>query len=97
MIETRPSSHITTSILLVRPSDTDLEATNCYMKDNTEVDVGIRDLMKLHVWTLTAHPVSILMGFNSDLQTPLDDDCDSYRRSLGYYIAFPTQQLVLQV
>ena len=89
MIETRSSSHVTTLILLVRPSDTDLKGTNCYIKDNIEVDVAIR-LMKLHVLTLTAHPVAVIMEFNSDLQTPLDVDYDSY-------IAFPTQQLVLQV
>ena len=72
--------------------DTDLDATNPYIKNNIETDVGIRDSMKLHIWTLTAHPIAVLMDFNSVLLKPLDTDIDALLgdpNMKGYYIKSP--------
>lgn len=70
-------------------TDIDLKETNPYIADNIELDVGIRDSMKLQIWTLTSHPIAILMDFNTILQKPLDEDIDSLLEDpalKGYYI-----------
>ena len=47
-----------------------------YLASNVESDVGIRDLMKLHAYTLTQHKVVVLIDFTTALLQPLDDAID---------------------
>lgn len=70
-------------------TDIDLKETNPYIADNIELDVGIRDSMKLQIWTLTSHPIAILMDLDTILQKPLDENIDSLLEDpalKGYYI-----------
>ena len=52
------------------------EISDPYLAANVENDVGIRDLMKLHAYTLTSHKVVVLVDFNTMLLQPLDDAVD---------------------
>ena len=52
------------------------DVTDAYLAANVENDVGIRDLMKLHAYTLTRHKVVVLVDFNTMLLQPLDDAVD---------------------
>ena len=52
------------------------EISDPFLAANVENDVGIRDLMKLHAYTLTSHKVVVLIDFNTILLQPLDDAVD---------------------
>mmetsp|Transcript_8467 Transcript_8467/g.23723 ORF Transcript_8467/g.23723 Transcript_8467/m.23723 type:complete len:549 (+) Transcript_8467:178-1824(+) len=52
-----------------------------YLSANVESDVGIRDLMKLHAYTLTRHKVVVLIDFNTMLLQPLDGVVDDLMAS----------------
>ncbi len=54
----------------------DLNINNSYISDNIATDVGIRDSVKLQIWTMTLHPVVILMDYDMILQKPIDQDID---------------------
>lgn len=45
--------------------------------ENLEDDVGFRDSMKLHIWRMIAHPVVVLMNFNTLLHVSLDEEIDT--------------------
>jgi len=52
------------------------DVSDPYLSANVQSDVGIRDLMKLHAYTLTRHKVVVLIDFNTMLLQPLDDAVD---------------------
>lgn len=63
---------------------------NQYIKDNIPNDVGIRDSAKLQAWTLTLHPVVVLMDYDTIIQQPLDREIDMLLADetlKGFYIA----------
>ncbi len=59
---------ITTSALL--------QAGQTHLSDNIENDVGIRDSIKLRAWSLTDHPVVVLMNYNTLIDQPIDQEID---------------------
>ena len=76
-------------------TDDDFAITNQYIKDNIQNDVGIRDSTKLQVWTMTLHPVVVLMDYNSVLQKPMDEEIDfllADESLKGLYILAPPDE-----
>jgi len=70
-------------------TDSALAAANPYIAENIENDVGIRDSTKLQAWSMTLHPVVVLMDYDIVLQQPLNADIDSLLADAnlkGYYI-----------
>ena len=47
-----------------------------YISQNIADDVGIRDFMKLHAWTLVDHPAVVMLDYATVLLEPLDAEID---------------------
>ena len=77
-------------------TDDDFAINNQYIKDNIQNDVGIRDSTKLQAWTMTSHPIVVLMDYDSVLQKPLDQDIDFLLADdglKGFYISSPPDEV----
>ena len=48
-----------------------------YLRDNVERDMGVKDLMHLHAFTMTSHSVVVMVDFSTLLLQPLDDAVDA--------------------
>lgn len=52
------------------------EAGQDYILNNIEYDVGIYDSTKLQIWSLTDHPVVVMMDYDILINKPLDFEID---------------------
>eukprot|EP00546_Thalassionema_frauenfeldii_P020972 CAMPEP_0178903840 /NCGR_PEP_ID=MMETSP0786-20121207/5373_1 /TAXON_ID=186022 /ORGANISM="Thalassionema frauenfeldii, Strain CCMP 1798" /LENGTH=1220 /DNA_ID=CAMNT_0020575241 /DNA_START=105 /DNA_END=3767 /DNA_ORIENTATION=+ len=55
--------------------------SNSYVRDNINNEDGIRDMLKIHAYDLTNHPVAVLMNFDSIFLNPIDDIITSLQGS----------------
>jgi len=64
------------------------EANQIHIKDNIESDIGIRDTIKLHAWSMTTHRVVVLMDYETMIDQPIDAEIDMLLASdsIGMYL-----------
>ena len=73
-----------------------------YLQENAPSDLGFRDLMKLHAYTLTRHQVVIMVDFTTIILDPLDEvidemlESDQIKASFAYEYATESPALELQ-
>jgi hypothetical protein len=76
--------------------------TDPYLQANASNDMGFRDLMKLHAYTLTRHQVVVVVDFTTIILEPLDAvidqmlESESIKASFAYDYATESPALELQ-